>query len=86
MYMSDSVTESPSVEDLLRLINSLTLKINDLEKKVNVLESNSIIGDYSMSNEVIVDEHVFRSVPYVIPDEAPPVTRQNAFPSFPMNL
>lgn len=84
--MSDSVTESPSVEDLLRLINSLTLKINDLEKKVNVLESNSIIGDYSMSNEVIVDEHVFRSVPYVIPDEAPPVTRQNAFPSFPMNL
>ena len=86
MYMSDSVTESPSVEDLLRLINSLTLKINDLEKKVNALESNSIIGDYSMSNEVIIDEHVFRSAPYVIPDEAPPVTRQNAFPSFPMNL
>lgn len=84
--MSDSVTESPSVEDLLRLINSLTLKINNLEKKVNVLETNSIIGDYSMSNEVIVDENVFRSVPYVIPDEAPPVTRQNAFPSFPMNL
>ena len=84
--MSDSVTESPSVEDLLRLINSLTLKINDLEKKVNALESNSIIGDYSMSNEVIIDEHVFRSAPYVIPDEAPPVTRQNAFPSFPMNL
>jgi hypothetical protein len=83
--MSDSVTESLSVEDLLRLINSLTLKINDLEKKVTVLESNSIIGDYSMSNEVILDEHVFRSVPYVIPDEAPPVRRQNAFP-FPMNL
>jgi hypothetical protein len=38
-----------------------------------------------MSNEVILDEHVFRSVPYVIPDEAPPVRRQNAFP-FPMNL
>ena len=38
-----------------------------------------IIFTVDMSNEVIVDEHVFRSVPYEIPDNAPPVRRQNAF-------
>jgi hypothetical protein len=86
MYMANIISDTSSFEDLVRIVNSLTLKINQLEKKINILEeSNSLISGYNMSNEIIVDKHVFRSVPYVIPDEAPPVTRQNAFPSFPMN-
>lgn len=78
--MTNIISDTSSFEDLVRIVNSLTLKINDLEKKVNILEeSNSVITGYNMSNEVILDEHVFRSVPYVIPDNAPRVRRQNAF-------
>ncbi len=79
--MANIISNTSSYEDLVRIINLLTSKINDLEKKINVLEENNyLISGYNMSNEVILEEHVFRSVPYVIPDLAPPVTRQNAFP------
>ena len=68
--------DNHSFEDLVRIVNSLTLKINELEKKMNVIqESNSVISGYNMSNEVILDETIFRSIPI----NAPPVTRQNAF-------
>lgn len=61
--MTNIISDTSSFEDLVRIVNSLTLKINDLEKKVNILEeSNSVITGYNMSNEVILDEHVFRSV------------------------
>ena len=81
MYMDNIISDTSSFEDLVRLVNSLTLKINELEKKINVIqESNSVISGYNISNEVILDEHVFRSVPI----NAPKVTRQNAF--IPMNL
>lgn len=76
--MSNIILDTSSFEDLVRIVNSLNLKINQLEKKINILEeSNSVI--YNMSNEVIVEEDVFRGVPYVIPVEAPPLRRQNAF-------
>ena len=80
MYMANIISDSSSFEDLVRIVNSLTLKISELEKKINVIqESNSVISGYNMCNEVILDETVFRSVPI----NAPKVTRQNAFP---MNL
>jgi len=73
MYMSNIVSDSSSFEDLVRIINSLTLKINELEKKINIVESNSVTSYYD--NEVNFDENIFRSIPF----NAPPVTRQNAF-------
>ena len=77
MYMTNIISDTSSFEDLVRIVNSLTLKINELEKKINVIqESNSVISSYNMSNEVILDENVFRSLPF----NAPKVTRQNAFP------
>tara|TARA_Y100000816_G_scaffold80916_1_gene55325 strand:- start:12595 stop:12861 length:267 start_codon:yes stop_codon:yes gene_type:complete len=79
MYMDHIISDSLSFENLVKIVNSLALKINELEKKINVIqESNSVISD--MSNEVILDEHIFRSLPINVPK----VTRQNAFP--PMNL
>jgi|TARA_B100001175_G_C19396532_1_gene584072 hypothetical protein len=71
--MSNIVSDSSSFEDLVRIINSLTLKINELEKKINIVESNSVTSYYD--NEVNFDENIFRSIPF----NAPPVTRQNAF-------
>ena len=70
--MSNIISNSSSFEDLVKIINSLNLKINDLEKKVNVLESNS---HYNFSNEVFIDETLFRSITAV----PPPIVRQNAF-------
>lgn len=71
--MSNIVSDSSSFEDLVRIINSLTLKINELEKKINIVESNSVTSYYD--NEVNFHENIFRSIPF----NAPPVTRQNAF-------
>ena len=80
MYMNNIISNYSTFEDLVRIVNSLNLKINDLEKKINVLqETNSVVSDYTMSNEVILNEHQFKCVPYIIPINAPPLTRQNAF-------
>jgi hypothetical protein len=82
--MANIISDTSSFEDLVRIVNSLSLKINQLEKKINILQNNSFTSDYNMSNQVIVDQQAFRNISHVIPDEAPPVTRQNAFP-FSMN-
>ena len=76
MYMSNIISDTLSFEDLVRIVNSLNSKINELERKINILESNSLISDYD--NEVIIDDNVFRT----IPDNAPQITRQNAFSLF----
>lgn len=74
--MANIISDTSSFEDLVRIVNTLTFKINELEKKINLLqESNSLISGYNMCDEVILDETVFRSVPV----NAPNVTRQNAF-------
>ncbi len=73
MYMSNIISDTLSFEDLVRIVNSLNSKINELERKINILESNSLISDYD--NEVIIDDNVFRTIPV----NAPQITRQNAF-------
>jgi hypothetical protein len=77
MYMANIISDTSSFEDMVRIVNLLTLKINELEKKIDLLqESNSVISSNNMCNEVILDETVFRTIPI----NAPKVTRQNAFP------
>lgn len=74
--MNNIIVHTSSFEDLVKIVNSLTLKIDELEKKINLLEeSNSVISAYNMCNEVILDETIFRNIPI----NAPPVIRQNAF-------
>lgn len=72
-------SSSSNIDNLFTLVNSLTLRINELEKKINILQSNSI-NNTSMSNEkylndTIFDESIFRNMELL----APPVTRQKAF-------
>jgi hypothetical protein len=75
--MANIISDTSSFEDMVRIVNLLTLKINELEKKIDLLqESNSVISSNNMCNEVILDETVFRTIPI----NAPKVTRQNAFP------
>lgn len=77
MNITQPVKESPCIDDLLKLINSLTIRINYLEKKIYFLESNSISNNHNNynNNEVIIDENIFRSIPIT-----PPILhRQNAF-------
>ena len=72
--MDNVILHTSSYEDLVRIVNSLILKINELEKKISVLQHNSELNNFH--NEVILHENVFRS----IPPNAPKLTRQNAFP------
>ena len=34
--MANIISDTSSFEDLVRIVNSLTLKINQLEKKINI--------------------------------------------------
>lgn len=73
-----------SIEDLSKILDLLTNKINDLEKKVNVLElnfinnglnntnlNNNLNNNLNISTQVIANQDIFRNIPYII--------RQNGF-------
>ena len=87
MYMSNLIKESSNIEDLLVLVNTLTYKIANLEKKINVLESNLSLGvgindDYNILDNAILDNTVFRGFQKSLNKnilQVPIVTRQNAF-------
>ena len=76
--MNININDTSSFEDLVRIINSLTLKINKIEKKLNILEESYSKIDYFSINhnhEVIFDESIYKS----FSNNPPKVTRQNAF-------